>query len=117
MTEADDLTPTNRSEGDCEPEPTTEEVLPPLKAIPAILYYQKTYAASCGNNDQKAIRLYKEFENRDKMQRLKVELHAVLKGRVGEELLGKILSASRKGRFGSYSKWAMYVLNALNSRS
>ena len=86
-----------------------------LKALPALGSYQKTYATSLGNNDGKAIKLFKEFESQDKIRRLKAELIAISQGRVTDELCVRILGPARRSRFGSFSAWAKYALGFANS--
>lgn len=93
-----------------------ERQAPQVKEIPTIKFYQKTYATSCGNNDPKAMKLFKEYENRDKMQRLKVELLAISRGNVSDDLCARTVGAIRKGRHQSYAKWAIMMLNLLNAK-
>lgn len=87
-----------------------------LKVLPSLQFYQKTYANSCGNNDAKALRLFKEYESRDKVQRLKQELFAISKGRASEQVCNKIIGLTRKGKYDGYDKWALSVLAILNSK-
>jgi len=96
-------------------EPKQEEQTE-LKALPGLQFYQKTYANSCGNNDAKAIKLFKEYESREKLQRLRQELIAVSKGRASELVCNKLIGLTRKNRCNGYDKWALMVLNMLNSK-
>ena len=86
-----------------------------LKALPALLAYQKSYATSLGNNDAKAIKLFKEFESQEKIRRVKSELLAITQGRVADALCIQILGAGRRSRFGSFANWAKYALGFVNS--
>lgn len=86
-----------------------------FKAIPTVKYYQKTYANSLANNDQKAVKIFKEYEPRDKISRFKTELLAISQERVSPELCAQTVGPKRQGRFGSYSKWAKICLSLLNS--
>ena len=99
-----------------EPAPGAENGGPTeLKALPALGSYQKTYATSLGNNDGKAIKLFKEFESQEKIRRLKSELLAIAQGRVSDELCQRILGPVRKSKFGGFDAWAKYALGFVNS--
>ena len=87
-----------------------------LNALPTLQFYQKTYANSCGNNDAKAVKLFKEYESRDKVQRLRQELFAISKGRAAEPVCNRIIGLTRKGKYNGYEKWALNVLGILNSK-
>ncbi len=86
-----------------------------FKAIPTIKYYQTTYANSMGNNDKKAVDIFKEYEPIDKIRRLKTELTAIAQERVDPNICQTTVGPKRKGKFGSYSKWARIVLCMLNT--
>ena len=86
-----------------------------LKGLPALAAYQKSYANSLGNNDAKAIKLFKEFESEDKIRRIKSELLAISQGRAAEELCLRILGPVRRSKFGSYAAWAKFTLGYVNS--
>ena len=66
------------------------EFLPPgmdesdgtVTAIPTIRDYQKHYALSLDNNDQKAVRLYKQYESMERVRRFQNELSWVGNGQV-----------------------------------
>ena len=88
-----------------------------LKALPTLQFYQKTYASSCGNNDIKAVRLFREYESRDKIQRLKLELYAVSKNRAAEAVCARIIGPVRRNKHKGYDNWAFMVLNTLNSKA
>ncbi len=95
---------------------TKSEELPLLQVLPALQFYQKTYAASCGNNDAKAVKLFKEYEARDKLNRLRQELYAVSKGRAAEAVCSRVIGLTRKSKYSGYDKWAVSVLAILNSK-
>lgn len=88
-----------------------------LKALPTLQFYQKTYASSCGNNDVKAAKLFREYESRDKIQRLKLELYAVSKNRAAEAVCNRIIGPVRRNKHKGYDNWAFMVLNTLNSKA
>ena len=77
-----------------------------ITAIPMITYYQKTYALSLSNNDQKAIKVFKQYESTEKVRQLQAELRWVANGQVYVPALDGILTKKRKGRYKGYSKWA-----------
>ena len=84
-----------------------------FKAIPTIKYYQKTYANGMSNNDKKAVHIFKEFEPIGKIKRIKAELTAVSQGKVDPKLLDAQVGTGRRGRYGSYDKWAKVTLALL----
>ena len=86
-----------------------------FKAIPTVKYSQRTYANSLGNNDKKAVDIFREYEPKDKIRRLKTELTAMAQERVSPQLAQTTVGPKRKGKFGSYSKWAKVVLCMLNT--
>jgi len=85
-----------------------------FKAIPSILYYQRTYAGSMSNNDKKAVAIFKEYESIAKIKRLKTELTAVSQGKVDPKLLEAQAGPARRGKYGSFEQWAKVVLALLH---
>ncbi len=90
-------------------DPDDEEELQELKFLPAIQDFQRRYAASTGN-DQKAVRLYREYEPKDRSNRVRNELMAIKKGRVPEKICDNIVGKKRSGKYGSYKHWAELML-------
>lgn len=87
----------------------------PIKGIPTIDFYCKTYARSCGDNDQKAIRIFKEYENQDRVRKLRAELSGVTQSKVSPILLERILGKIRPVKSQSWEKWAQMMIASLNS--
>lgn len=81
-----------------------------ITATPTLRYYQKRYALSLSENDQKAIRLFKEYESLEMIRRLQAELQAVATGQVYEQTLFANIGKKRKGRYGTYEEWAKLML-------
>ena len=86
-----------------------------VRFLPAVQFYQRSYANSCANNDRKALKIYKEFESAEKKRKLNAELNALAQGRVPEQICAQICGPTRKGRYGSYERWAKMMLGMLNS--
>lgn len=97
-----------------EPE-SPEKDKPQVVALPALNAYLRTYAKSCGNNDQKAVKIFKEYESAEKVRRLKGELMAIQAGKVSDEVCIRILGKNRQAKLGTFPKWATMVIAALNS--
>lgn len=88
----------------------------PLKGIPNLDFYRKTYARSCGENDDKAVRICKEFESQDRNRKIKMELIAVSQGNVSPVLLDRVLGSNRPVKHTSWEKWALMMLATFNSK-
>jgi hypothetical protein len=88
----------------------------PLKGIPNLDFYRRTYARSCGENDQKAVRICKEFESPDRVRKIKTELASISQGNCSPELLERIMGKSRAIRSGSWEKWAFMMIAGFNSK-
>ena len=81
--------------------------------IPTIDYLIKNYAKSSSSDDQKAARVFLDFESREKLQRLRNELVHVKNGQVNPSVLDQVIGLSRKSRYQSYENWASIVLQLL----
>lgn len=81
-----------------------------LRFIPAIQDFQKRYATSFEGNDQKAARLFREYESKEKLNRIRSELMAVKEGSVAEHICVQVIGKKRAVRFGSYRRWAELML-------
>jgi len=113
MTEPDETTQETPSE---EQETTVIQTEYTVKGIPNLDFYRKTYARSCGENDEKAVKIFKEFENTDRVRRVRTELVAVSLGKVSPELCEKILGKNRIVKHESWTRWATMMIAAINSK-
>ncbi|MCC6954333.1 MAG: hypothetical protein IT290_09465 [Deltaproteobacteria bacterium] len=84
-----------------------------VTALPTFTTYEKKYANSCAKNDQKALKIFKEYESVDLVRRLRGEMMAVSKGKVVETAADRIIGKNRKLKFGSYEKWGRMMLAQL----
>ena len=101
-----------------EPEKQKEapvEEAPQIVALPTIAAYQKTYAASLGNNDRKAIMLFVEYESNEKRIKMRRELAQISQGKVSDEVCQRAVGTGRKGRYGTFPKWAQTMLSFMQS--
>jgi hypothetical protein len=80
-----------------------------LKAVPTLDYYEKTYGRSL-QNDQKAVRVFRDYESSERIKRLQNELVYIKDNRVPSKTLHNILGRKREEKFGGYSKWAALML-------
>ena len=81
-----------------------------ITAIPTLNYYQKSYASTISNNDQKAVRLFKEYESLEKIRRLQAELGWVSSGQVYFQTLDSVVGKKRKSKYKGYEEWAKLML-------
>lgn len=86
------------------------EQLRNLNHLPTIQYFQKTYGASLGGEDQKAVRLFKDYESQEKLRRLQFELTAIKDGKATFKACDRIIGKKRKERYSSYENWAKLML-------
>ena len=84
-----------------------------ITSIPTLGYYQKSYAGSLGNNDQKAVKVFKQYEGLEKVRRLQSELGWIANKQVYEPVLDSIASRTRKTRYKGYDAWAKLMLQWL----
>lgn len=85
----------------------------PVKALPTVDVYIKTYAKSMGNNDLKAGKLFVEYENADRVRRLKSELASLVNNKVAPHIVEKVLGKVRLNKAGTSSKWAVMMLGVV----
>lgn len=86
---------------------------PPIDQVvllPAVEYYQKTYAKSLDDNDQKAVRLFREYESQEKVRRLQQELLWIRDGKVKESTCDRLIGKKRKGKYEGYAGWGKLML-------
>ena len=57
--------------------------------------------------------IFKEYESRDKITRLRAEIYALANGRVPEKLCIQVLGLSRRGKYETYPRWARMMLGLL----
>ena len=81
-----------------------------VKFIPTVDYYMKTYALSLGDNDQKAIVVFREYEPQEKVRRLQQELQWIKDGQVAENVLDNSVKKKRAVKYESYIAWARLML-------
>ena len=81
-----------------------------ISHLPTIVYYQKTYAQSLGDNDQKAVKVFTDYESQEKLRRLQSELLWVKKGQAAEKACDNIIGKKRRSKYRGYSKWAEMML-------
>ena len=81
-----------------------------ITTVPTLHYYQKRYGISCSNNDQKAVRMFKEYESMEKVRRLQAELMWVSTGQVYTPVLDNVLGKTRKVKYSGYDKWGKMML-------
>lgn len=88
-----------------------------VKALPTLEKYQRLYGKTCDGNDRKAMKLFKEYESRESLQRLTRELHAISTMKVADELCERVVGKTKKAKFESYAKWARMMLGCASSRA
>jgi hypothetical protein len=81
-----------------------------IRHVPMIKFYQTRYGKSLQGNDQKAARVFKEFESEEKVRRLRNELMWVKESRVNERVLSEVLGRKKVSQRGSFEKWAELML-------
>ena len=81
-----------------------------VTAVPTLQFYQRRYAYALANNDQKAARLFKEYESTEMVRRFQSELMWVRNGQVLEQTLDGILGKTRRSKYKGYTEWAKLML-------
>lgn len=76
--------------------------------IPTIEYFHKMYAVSM--EDQKAVRVFKEYESHEKLRRLQSELTWVKNGDVSEKAMERVIGKKRAHKFQGYQHWAELMM-------
>ncbi len=82
----------------------------PLAFIPTVESFEKLYGRSLEGNDQKALRVFMDYETIEKRKRLLTELLWIKKGWVSEKVLDQFVGKRRKSRYTSYQHWAELML-------
>lgn len=80
------------------------------KFLPTINHYMKDYASPLSDNDQKAVRMYKEYESPESVRRLQNELLTVKNSMATETACKVSIGAKRAGQYRSYEQWATMML-------
>lgn len=94
-------------------EPEAEKEIAPeavIKLIPTLDHWQKNYGRSCEGNDQKAIRIFREYEPQERMRRLQNELMSIRERKVSEPVLDAVIGKKRMQKHQGYDKWAAMML-------
>lgn len=81
-----------------------------LSSLPTLIYYHKTYALSLGENDQKAVGVFKSYESHEKLRRLQNELVAVKNGHASTKACEVAIGKKRLGKYQKYEYWAELML-------
>lgn len=97
-------------------EETKKDENKPRAGIPTISYYLKSYAQSFEGNEDKALRVFKDYESKEKQRRLQAELHLIKNGKVAQTTLDAIVGKKRFHRHEGYDKWAHFMLMRLLSK-
>jgi len=87
-----------------------EKAEPTIAGIPTLEYYQKTYAVSMDQNDQKAVQIFKDYEAHEKFRRMQQEVMWVRDEKVKTMVLDRVLGKKRKSKYESYKRWAELML-------
>lgn len=85
-------------------------------SVPTIDYYRKTYANAMGGDDQKAVKVFRDYESQEKFRRLQSELMQVKNSKVRQKVLDRSVGKKRSSKYGSYEKWAGLMLLWLISK-
>jgi len=78
--------------------------------LPTLEYFQKMYAKSMDGADQKAVKVFKDYESHEKTRRLQSELMWIKDGKVSDAACNRIIGKKRKSKYTSYQRWAELML-------
>lgn len=81
-----------------------------IRVLPTLHYWQKTYGTSLGGQDQKAVRVFRDYESQEKTRRLQAELMSIKDGKVTDQILDVVVGKKRKIKYAGYDKWAALML-------
>ena len=81
-----------------------------IKLIPTIDYFQKNYGRSLEGNDQKAVRVFRDYEPKEKLRRFQHELQQIKDKRVSENVLHAVVGKKRMHKYQGYDRWASLML-------
>ena len=87
-----------------------EEEKPKMMSATALRLYEERYARSCDGNDQKATRLFKEYEAREALERLRGELLAIKNDALHENVIIRWVGKKRIAKHGSAKDWARLMM-------
>ena len=90
-----------------------ENLTPPLQTIRD---YINTYAASLEGNDQKAVKVFCQFETQEKLRRFQRELIMIKDGGVSDTTCDNIIGKKRKAKHRGYETWASLMLQWISSK-
>lgn len=81
-----------------------------IVSVPTVDYFEKTYGRSMEGNDQKAVRVFREYETKEKIRRLQQELMWIKEKRVPDKTLKALIGDKRRSRYQGYDQWAARML-------
>ncbi|MCC6953351.1 MAG: hypothetical protein IT290_04470 [Deltaproteobacteria bacterium] len=81
-----------------------------VKLVPTIDYFQKNYGRSLEGNDQKAVRVFRDYEPNERLRRLQNELQQVKDKKVSENVLHAVVGKKRMHKYQGYDRWASLML-------
>jgi hypothetical protein len=73
-----------------------------------IKYWLDNYAAA-GVPDKHAVEVYLDCEPDERVRPFRLQLQSVSDGKIMEETLDKVVGKGRKGKHGSYERWAQLM--------
>lgn len=81
-----------------------------IKLIPTLDYFQKNYGRSMEGNDQKAVRVFRDYEPAEKVRRLQHELQQIKDEIVADAVMDGVVGKKRKQKYKTYAGWASLML-------
>ncbi len=78
--------------------------------LPALEYFQKTYGKTMEGSDQKAVKVFKDYESHERVRRLQNDLMCVKEGKASKAVCDRVIGKKRKAKYTSYEKWAALML-------
>ena len=81
-----------------------------IAVLPTLEYFQRTYSKTMEGMDDKAIVVFKNYETHEKLRRLQNELTWIKDGKVSASACDRVVGKKRKGKHGSYERWAQLML-------
>ena len=88
----------------------TESETPVVKLIPTVDYFQKNYGRSLEGNDPKAVRVFRDYEPRERLRRLQHELQLIKENKVSPDVLHAVVGKKRMHKYQGYDRWASLML-------
>ena len=88
----------------------SEEEDKKIKHLASIRLFEERYARGCEGNDEKAVRIFKDYEPREAVQRFRGELIAIKNEKVTENVINTWVGNKRVNKHGSAKRWAELML-------